>query len=89
MKTDKFLLIGACAALLLSACALKEDIPGEQPNLKTVSIEVAHTRTALDGTAVKWTAGDEIKVCYKGGWGHNYKFSLASSDGAGQSSPDR
>lgn len=66
MKKNYFAFVCAICALTLFSCQKEDNTPEEvipdgytQLTLSAVSDE---TKTTLDGTAVKWAAGDQIKV---------------------------
>lgn len=82
----KTLLLAGCAVSALTLSCTSEKL-GPQDNAlaqKEFSITAStdQTKTVLDGVDVEWQSGDQIKVCFAGGWGHMYKFDLASFDGA-------
>lgn len=83
MKKSIFLSLGIAAAAILAVSCNKQEMPSSIEMTKiTVSVaDQSQTRTALDGTAVRWCAGDQIDVISNGGGRASTIYTLSSGAG--------
>lgn len=73
-KVSKLLLLSFLLPLSLACSNQDEMLDAKDNDLVDYYLTVVDTKTTLDGKAVNWTAGDELKAYFHGG--ACYKFTL-------------